>query len=110
MYYLPDYSGGAVTNKVALNNAQIASADFYIMVEASQNVGTELVKGEYLPTGSTKLTIEAPTVVPTGLSDNQKVYLVKNVANGTQKIRFYYGNPDPHYDVTVSYASKATSM
>ncbi|MDT0124419.1 S-layer homology domain-containing protein [Paenibacillus sp. RRE4] len=110
MYYLPDYSGGAVTNKVPLDNAQIATADFYIMVESSQPIAGEIVKGEYLPTGTTKLTIEgAPTGTnaPTGLSNNQAVYLVKNVANGTQKIRFYYGNPDPHYDVTVSYAAKS---
>lgn len=109
MYYLPDYNGGAVTNKVSLNNAQIATADFYILVESSQAIGTEIPVGEYLPTGTTKLTITNPPADMTVPTDNPKakVYLVKNLANGTQKIRFYYGNPDPHYDVTVSYASKS---
>lgn len=110
MYYLPDYNGGATTNKVPLNNAQIASADFYILVESSQDIGTEIPVGEYLPTGTTKLTITDPPAgvnVPVDSTGKTKVYLVKNLANGTQKMRFYYTNPDPHYDVTVSYASKS---
>lgn len=110
MYYLPDYNGGAVTNKVALNNAQIDKESFYIMVESSQDIGAEVPIGEYLPTGATKLTIEAPaalTPAPSGLTTKQAVYLVKNLANGTQKIRFYYSTPDPSYDVTVSYSSKS---
>ncbi|WP_434749170.1 S-layer homology domain-containing protein [Paenibacillus amylolyticus] len=110
MYYLPDYVGGATTNKVPLNNAQISTGDFYILVESSQAIGTEIPVGEYLPTGTTKLTITDPpagVTVPVDATGKTKVYLVKNLANGTQKMRFYYTNPDPHYDVTVSYASKS---
>ncbi|WDQ33188.1 S-layer homology domain-containing protein [Paenibacillus marchantiae] len=109
MYYLPDFDGGAVTNKVALNNAQIEKESFYILVESSQDIGTEVPTGEYLPTGTNKVNISLPTQdkVATGLTSKQAVYLVKNLANGTQQIRFYYGTPDPSYEVTVSYASKS---
>ncbi|MFL0376269.1 S-layer homology domain-containing protein [Paenibacillus amylolyticus] len=107
MYYLPDYAGGAVTNKVALNNAQIDKDSFYILVESSQDIGTELPIGQYMPTGTNKVNISATDKAATGLTSKQAVYLVKNLANGTQKIRFYYTTPDPYYDVTVSYASKS---
>lgn len=110
MYYLPDFDGGAITSKVPLNNAQIEKDSFYILVESSQDIGTEVPIGEYLPTGTTKVdisNISDPDKVPTGLTTKQAVYLVKNLANGTQQIRFYYGTPEPSYEVTISYASKS---
>ncbi|OMF13014.1 hypothetical protein BK131_17400 [Paenibacillus amylolyticus] len=94
IYYLPDYKEGeAIDSQTKLDGTKLQSDEFYILVESSEPITGALV-GEYLPTGTTKLTIDpVNTVDEMKLKDNQKIYKISGFLGGDQQVRFYYGSP-----------------
>ncbi|GAB1158007.1 hypothetical protein YWY31_40320 [Paenibacillus illinoisensis] len=91
IYYLPDYvEGKDIDSQTKLDGTKLQSDSFYIMVESSEAITGTLV-GEYLPTGTTKLTI-ANVASPASLTAKQKIYKITGFLGGDQQVRFYYGS------------------
>ncbi|MBB6732297.1 S-layer homology domain-containing protein [Cohnella zeiphila] len=116
MYYLPNYSGaGDITDesKESLNNVEVPSADFYIMVETEDDIpinpdGSKAttLKGSYLPLSTSPVTLTNVTAA-TGVEDNQEVYKVSGFSSGVQQVKFNYEGSDSSYTATITYASKS---
>lgn len=94
IYYLPDYKAGeAIDSQTKLDGTKLQSNEFFILVESSEQITGDLV-GEYLPTGTTKLTITpVDNTDKMKLTNNQKVYKISGFLGGEQQVRFYYGSP-----------------
>ncbi|MBB6021668.1 hypothetical protein HNR77_002763 [Paenibacillus sp. JGP012] len=107
MYYLPDYVSGPVESKTKLDGSRVKSDTFYILVESSKPINSATLIGEYLPTGVTKLKIDAvPTTSDMALTANQQIYKITGFVSGEQQVRFYYGKPTDLPKVAkISYSS-----
>ncbi|WP_055106084.1 S-layer homology domain-containing protein [Paenibacillus ihumii] len=111
MYLLEGYDGNTanfgMATKKPLNNSQVSSSEFYILVESDAPIGsTPALKGTYLPlsTRDVSLTYAAQ---PAGLT-NQAVYKVSGFSSGTQQVRFYFdGSVDAYYNAFISYVSRS---
>lgn len=113
MQYLPDYKesyNGDLSNvsKTSLNNAQVSSSDFYIMVRTEGiPADPNTLIGDYLPLGTKTLSITKVVDVADGLDDtsNARIYKITGFSNGEQQVRFKYADSAP-VTVKISYVSK----
>lgn len=96
MYYLPSYetesaktgyTGPDDLTKVNLNGATVNSGTFYILIEGSTTLSTD-VAASYLPKGSKNLDIDRVTA--TNLAGNQQIYKISNFSSGQQQLAFWY--------------------
>ncbi|WP_019635593.1 S-layer homology domain-containing protein [Paenibacillus fonticola] len=106
MYLLEGYeTNPSLANKKALNNSQVTTSVFYILVESDDDISdpTKLV-GKYLPLSVRDVNLRH-VASPT---PKQAVYEVTGFANGTQQVRFYFENsPDAFYNANITYVSKS---
>ncbi|KIL36672.1 hypothetical protein SD71_06620 [Cohnella kolymensis] len=109
MHYLPGYDGTSSVGtalKEPLNGAEVSSSIFYILVEADQSIGTTTnLSAVYLPLASS--VIDLTDVTPAGTPANQKVYKVKDFANGQQKVQFKLGTSSSTYNADITFVSKS---
>lgn len=107
MYYLPKYDGSSpitAADTVPLNNAEISTPSFYIMVESDQVITdpADKLSGKFLPISSQSLSLTY--VSGTG---NKLVYKVNGFPNGQQKIEFRLGTSSSTYIANIAFISKS---
>lgn len=110
--YLKGYSEDNKSNVPSgepLNNAKVDSGDFYILVETNSTpADLNKLLANYLPLGTSAITVKHVYTVPTSAASPklQYVYKVEGLKNGNQTVRFNYENSTAYKDVTISFASK----
>ncbi|MFC5531041.1 S-layer homology domain-containing protein [Cohnella yongneupensis] len=112
MEYLPKYSGsGPVADRQPLNNAEVSSPSFYVLVKGSSTNTTYLddLKGVLLPFSGASFTIGTAIdkSTATGLGDDERIYKISAFPNGQQKVQFSLHDSASTFIVNISYISKS---
>jgi hypothetical protein len=110
MYLLEGYDGDplkyGLATKKPLNNSQVNSPEFYILLDSDEAItNNPALEGKYLPLSSKTFTIEYVTQ-PTGLT-NQAIYKITNFSSGTQQIRFNFNASSAFFNANISYVSRS---
>lgn len=110
MYLLDGFDGTDLdsANKIPLNNSQVGSNQFYVLVESDSNLADDPLdlEGTYLPLSTTNLTITRLTTRPDGLEDSEDIYLIEKFANGTQQVKFNFEGSTSTYNAKITYVSR----
>lgn len=102
MYLLPEFDPADPVNssetKLTLNNRELSSPNFYVLVEKDGSA-TGTLQGRYQTMG--EVTLQHVTV----LSPTEEVYEIRGFPSGRHQVSFYYVQ-DAAYTVTLSYIAK----
>ncbi|OAB47690.1 S-layer homology domain-containing protein [Paenibacillus antarcticus] len=112
MYLLEGYEADPLTYDFAakkpLNNTQVNSSEFYILVEGEGAIAANTVlDGKYLPLSTNGLTIDYVTTPAGKIAANQAIYKVTGFSSGNQQVRFNFNGSLAFFNANISYVSRS---
>ncbi|MCM3786029.1 S-layer homology domain-containing protein [Neobacillus mesonae] len=95
------YTESEVSGATALNNSEVSSSSFYILVETRSPINGAALSANYLPSG-------VVNVAPAGQvqNKNQYVYQVTGFKSGVQNVNFSYGQNSNSVQAKITFVSK----